>query len=99
MIFKDLTRLAQLLKNGEVQFALVRLATVPQDGQSGIRDICITWTAPNSGLLKRRKCYEVQDTVDGLFRPYHAKVSVSNREKFDVNKYVYHLAMSKVWFG
>lgn len=93
---EDLTKLASLLR---VQAALVRLTGVPQDEQCGFRDVFITWTGPNAGILKKRKYYELQDTIDRLFAPYHASVSVNNREKFDLNTYVYHLSVSGVWAG
>jgi hypothetical protein len=68
-------------KNDQIQYALIRI----KDYENKIRDIFITWIGSNVDIIEKGNKLNFLDDVQLYLQPFHADVTVLNKDKFTYN--------------
>jgi len=76
--------MAGLLKDNEVQYALVRIPD-HKDEHPTIRDVFVAWTGPGVKILERGKKSTHTGEIQAVLMPVHASLTAHNSKNFNEN--------------
>lgn len=73
--------LSPFFEDDQIQYALIRI----KDYENKIRDIFITWIGSNVDIIEKSKKSKYLDDAQSYLQPFHADVTVLNKDKFTFN--------------
>ena len=73
--------LVEQVQEDQIQYALIRLDGIQEQGETTVRDVFITFIGQGVGIIEKGKKAAFHSDAQNFLQPYHSDVTVLNRRK------------------